>query len=163
MEVFYDDVKWYGKDKNHLYVNNLQIDYINYGTVIMDIETNVFAKQVLDYLNEKKVDIQVLDLNNQPVQHEDTNDDMISKAVTDAVQNYLDSVAKEKRYNDSFALVSYANSTNTTFATEAKKFIAYRDECWKICFDTLSKYEKREIPLPTPDDVIKQFPKINWD
>lgn len=163
MEVLYDDVKWYGKDKTHLYVSNLQIDYVNYGTVIMDIETNVFAKQVLDYLNANKVDIEILDLGNQGISHEDTNDDMISKSVTDAVQAYLDSVAREKKYDDSFSLVSYANSTIPTFAAEAKKFIEHRDICWKICFDTLAKYEKREIPLPTPDNVIKQFPKMVWD
>lgn len=82
MEVFYSNVSWYGKDKTHLYASDLQIDYIRYGNVIMDIETNVFAKKLLDYLNTNKIDIPVVDIMDQKIS-ENTNDDMVSKAVTD--------------------------------------------------------------------------------
>lgn len=162
MEVFYSNVSWYGKDKTHLYASDLQIDYIRYGNVIMDVETNVFAKKLLDYLNTNKIDIPVVDIMDQRIS-ENTNDDMVSKAVTDQVQMYLDSVAREKRYDNALTLATYATSTNPTFAAEAKKFIEYRDTCWGICYDTLAKYAKREIPMPTPDEVLKSFPKIQWE
>lgn len=163
MEVFYSNVNWYGKDKTHLYASDLQIDYIDYGNVIMNIEDNVFAKKLLDYLNQNNIDIPVLELNGQPVLNETSNDEMVSRAVTDAVQTYLDSVAKEKRYDNALTLATYATSSNPTFASEAKKFIEYRDVCWSTCYDILAKYEKREVPMPTPDEVIKQFPKIQWE
>lgn len=44
-----------------------------------------------------------------------------------AIQNVVDETAREVRFRDGVHLASYAASTNSTWAAQAKVFIAWRD------------------------------------
>ena len=80
-----------------------------------------------------------------------------------AVQNLLDSKAREKLYDDAFAICSYANSTDETFHLEANQFIAWRDQCWRKCYEILGLFQNGDIPMPTVGEVLRQLPTLDWE
>lgn len=79
-----------------------------------------------------------------------------------AVQNLLDSKAKEKLYDNGFAIASYATSTVEKFRNEASSFIAWRDACWTKCYEILALFQNGEIPMPTVEEVMLQLPTLEW-
>ena len=79
-----------------------------------------------------------------------------------AVQNLLDGKAKEKMYDNGFAIASYAASTNETFRDEAQRFIAWRDGVWSKCYEILADFETGEIEMPSVDYVMERLPTLDW-
>ena len=76
------------------------------------------------------------------------------KDIQTAVQAVLDGKAKEKNYDNGFALAGYALSTNDTFRREAGKFIAWRDAVWARCYQILDAYKAGEIEMPSVENVL---------
>lgn len=85
------------------------------------------------------------------------------KDIQTAVQAVLDGKAKEKNYDNGFALASYALSTNDAFRSEAGKFIAWRDAVWAKCYQILDAYKAGEIEMPSVENVIAVLPELEWD
>ena len=85
------------------------------------------------------------------------------KDIQTAVQAVLDGKAKEKNYDNGFAVASYALSTNDTFRSEAGKFIAWRDAVWAKCYQILDAYKAGEIEMPSVENVIAVLPELEWN
>ena len=85
------------------------------------------------------------------------------KDIQTAVQAVLDGKAKEKNYDNGFALAGYALSTNDTFRSEAGKFIAWRDAVWARCYQILDAYKAGEIEMPSVENVLAVLPELEWD
>ena len=85
------------------------------------------------------------------------------KDIQNAVQNLLDSKAREKNYDNGFAIASYALSTNDIFRSEAGRFIAWRDAVWSKCYQILDAYKAGEIEMPSVENVIAVLPELEWD
>ena len=85
------------------------------------------------------------------------------KDIQTAVQAVLDGKAKEKNYDNGFALAGYALSTNDTFRREAGKFIAWRDAVWARCYQILDAYKAGEIEMPSVENVLAVLPELEWD
>ena len=85
------------------------------------------------------------------------------KDIQNAVQAVLDGKAKEKNYDNGFAVASYALSTNDTFRSEAGKFIAWRDAVWAKCYQILDAYKAGEIEMPSVENVLAVLPELEWD
>lgn len=85
------------------------------------------------------------------------------KDIQTAVQSVLDGKAKEKNYDNGFAVASYALSTNDTFRSDAAKFIAWRDAVWAKCYQILDAYKAGEIEMPSVENVIAVLPELEWD
>ena len=85
------------------------------------------------------------------------------KDIQTAVQAVLDGKAKEKNYDNGFALAGYALSTNDTFRSEAARFIAWRDAVWGKCYQILDAYKAGEIEMPSVENVIAVLPELDWD
>ena len=83
--------------------------------------------------------------------------------IQSAVQNLLDSKAREKNYDNGFAIASYANSTDAIFHDEANRFIAWRDACWRECYNILAQFQSGEIEMPTVEYVLERLPSLNWN
>lgn len=84
------------------------------------------------------------------------------KEIQDAVQNLLDTKAQEKAYDNGFALASYATSTDDTFRTEAQTFVAWRDRCWRKCYEILDQFKSGEIEMPSVEYVMSELPVLEW-
>lgn len=85
------------------------------------------------------------------------------KEIQDAVQKLLNSKAQEKLYDDAFAICSYANSTDEIFHSEANQFIAWRDHCWRKCYEILALFQSGEIEMPSVEYVMERLPVLNWE
>lgn len=97
---------------------------------------------------------------------EQIQQELVNRRITEiqiAVQNLLDSKAREKLYDDAFAICSYANSTDETFHSEANQFIAWRDQCWRKCYEILGLFQNGDIPMPTVGEVLRQLPTLDWE
>lgn len=87
----------------------------------------------------------------------------LKKMFTDAIQNYLDTTAQERRYDNIFTAISYVNSTDEIFAREARACLEWRDKVWRTCYNILDEVEAGLRPIPTIEELIEELPKINWD
>ena len=119
-------------------------------------------------------DVQVSDINHGyypkelcPMKTEEEKQKEIAeqrfKDIQTAVQAVLDGKAKEKNYDNGFALAGYALSTNDTFRREAGKFIAWRDAVWARCYQILDAYKAGEIEMPSVENVLAVLPELEWD
>ena len=119
-------------------------------------------------------DVQVSDINHGyypkelcPMKTEEEKQKEIAeqrfKDIQTAVQAVLDGKAKEKNYDNGFAVASYALSTNDTFRSEAGKFIAWRDAVWAKCYQILDAYKAGEIEMPSVENVLAVLPELEWD
>lgn len=87
----------------------------------------------------------------------------LKKMFTDAIQNYLDTTAQERRYDNIFTAISYVNSTDEIFAREARACLEWRDKVWRTCYNILDEVEAGLRPIPTIEELIEELPKMNWD
>lgn len=85
------------------------------------------------------------------------------KEIQNAVQVLLDSKAQERNYDNGFAIASYANSTDTIFRIEANAFIAWRDRCWRTCYEILADFQQGNIEMPTVAYVLNALPTLDWE
>ena len=84
------------------------------------------------------------------------------KDYEDAVQNYLDSTAQSRGYDNTYTCLSYLESTNPTWKTEAEIFNTWRDSVWTTCHQILNQWQQGQILQPTIQDVLNQLPTITW-
>ena len=162
MIVMYNKIAWYGKNLDRLFIINLTIDNINYGNVIVNPEENIFGKMVLEYCKENNIEITEKVATQDESYYADLEDDMIKRAITNAVQNQLDSLAKQRNYDSVESCITYYNSSDSVFANEAKAMLDYRDKCWRTCYNLLDQYTSGEIVRPTPVDVLNALPVLEW-
>ena len=97
---------------------------------------------------------------------EPTQEEIAKSRITEiqsAVQNLLDSKAQEKNYDNGFAIASYANSTDTIFHEEATRFIVWRDQCWRECYNILAQFQNGEIEMPTVEYILERLPVLEWE
>lgn len=160
MTITYDDLHWVNNDLDLFHAINLQIDEENYGEQIIGIKTDI-GQQLLKYINDNNIVLPIESMNLSEDASLLTDDDVL-KQIQDAVQNLLDAKAREKLYDDGFAIASYANSTVENFRNEARAFITWRDACWDKCYEILAQYQSGEIERPTVDDVLQQLPTLEW-
>ena len=86
----------------------------------------------------------------------------IQKKYQDAVQKHLDKTAQSKGYDSIYTCLSYLNSTDVKWKSQAEIFNAWRDQVWSKCHELLNKFKNGEIEQPTITEVINALPKINW-
>ena len=81
---------------------------------------------------------------------------------TNAVQEHLDSVAKDRNYDGILSLCTYATSSNTTFAAEGQAGVAWRDSVWTDCYTILANVESGVRTQPTVEELVAELPTIVW-
>ena len=77
-----------------------------------------------------------------------------------AVQQHLDSTAQSKGYDSAHACISYINSSNATWQSEAHAMNVWRDAVWGFC-QTLETSGTAES-LPTKEQLIGALPIAPW-
>ena len=79
-----------------------------------------------------------------------------------AIQAYIDGVARARNYADGVALASYTVSTIPAWAAEAQVFAAWRDAVWAYAYGELAKVIDGERAQPTIDVLIAELPAMVW-
>ena len=77
------------------------------------------------------------------------------------VQNSIDTTAQSRQYKDGVYCASYGQSTNPTWAAEAKAFIAWRDLMYAYALQVFSQIQGGQ-PAPTQDGFVAGFPVMVW-
>lgn len=75
------------------------------------------------------------------------------------VQKHLDSVARQRGYDNVLTACSYAGAPNP-FQAESLQFVSWRGEVWKAAFDMFNEVAAGEIPLPTKEQAIANLPEF---
>lgn len=79
-----------------------------------------------------------------------------------AVQEHIDDTARSRQYADGYAIASYVTSGNASWAAEAQAFVAWRDDVWTACYQTLASVQQGQQPPPTIAELIASLPAIQW-
>jgi hypothetical protein len=79
-----------------------------------------------------------------------------------AIQNLVDSTAREKQFRDGVTLASYTASTKPKWAAEAQAFVAWRDDVWFYAYGELAKVQAGERPQPTVEQFLTEIAPIAW-
>lgn len=79
-----------------------------------------------------------------------------------AIQNLVDSTAREKQFRDGVTLASYIGSTIPKWAAEAQAFVAWRDNVWFYAYGELAKVQAGQRQQPTVEQFIAEIAPIAW-
>lgn len=79
-----------------------------------------------------------------------------------AIQNLVDSTARERQFRDGVTLASYIGSTKPKWAAEAQAFVAWRDNVWSYAYGELAKVQAGQRPQPTVEQFLAEIAPIAW-
>lgn len=79
-----------------------------------------------------------------------------------AIQELVDSTARERQFRDGVTLASYTASTKPKWAAEAQAFVAWRDNVWFYAYGELAKVQAGQRSQPTVDQFIGEIAPIAW-
>lgn len=88
--------------------------------------------------------------------------DEVLEEYRQALQGHVNSVAREKDYENALSCASYVVSTNEVWKAEAEAFIAWRDSVWLYVLGELPKFENGDRPLIPVDEFILELPVLMW-
>lgn len=80
-----------------------------------------------------------------------------------ATQYGLDNFAQSGGYDSVLSCVSYANSTNAKFKSDALKMIALRDATWLKSVEIMNKVQAGDKPIPSLTEYKSLLPVLSWD
>jgi hypothetical protein len=80
----------------------------------------------------------------------------------DAIQNLVDSTARERQFRDGVTLASYIGSTIPKWAAEAMAFVAWRDNVWRYSYGELAKVQAGQREQPTVERFLTEIAPIAW-
>lgn len=79
-----------------------------------------------------------------------------------AIQTLIDTTAQSRQYTDGVSLASYKDSTIPVWASEAKIFIAWRDQVWSYANDQMSLVQSKQRATPSVAQLLSELPVIAW-
>ncbi|MCW8279849.1 hypothetical protein K7A42_03035 [Agrobacterium sp. InxBP2] len=79
-----------------------------------------------------------------------------------AIQNLVDSTARERQFRDGVTLASYIGSTKPRWAAEAQAFVAWRDNVWFYAYGELAKVKAGQREQPTVEQFLAEIAPIAW-
>ncbi len=79
-----------------------------------------------------------------------------------AVQQYIDGKAQAKGYDSAASCISYLNSTNATWKSDATAMNTWRDAVWGFCFTNEASVKAGTTPMPTAAELMAALPSAPW-
>ncbi len=79
-----------------------------------------------------------------------------------AIQELVDSTARDRQFRDGVTLASYTASTKQKWAAEAQAFVAWRDNVWFYAYGQLAKVQAGQRPQPTVEQFLTEIAPIAW-
>ena len=78
-----------------------------------------------------------------------------------ALTNYLDAVARSRRYQDRISCAVRAAYPGP-FQAEGTAFAIWMDSCNQQAYQILEAYQQGQIPEPSIEEFIEMFPLMVW-
>lgn len=86
----------------------------------------------------------------------------IQNELTAAVQEFMDKTAQTRGYDGIMSACSYVESTDEVFKAEGEACVAWRDACWRYCYDVLALVKTGQRDIPTAEELIAELPALEW-
>lgn len=85
----------------------------------------------------------------------------LQKNLTEALNKHLDSVAKQRRYDDRYTC-SLRAGFDGPFKAEGLAFAAWMDACNIKAYAILAECIAGQRPIPTEEELVAEMPLIEW-
>ena len=158
MNITYNNVFYFGKDKKNLHFINLVIDNKSYGDLVIAINTDLGA-QLNNFCLEKEQVIEVEYIGSDfDILELSTND--IAQSVKESVYNFFDTTAKIKGFINSNDCVFVLSSSDKLKAENAKIFLEWRNKNLSVLDELITNIDK--IDKFSIDYVLEHFTPIEW-
>lgn len=82
--------------------------------------------------------------------------------ITSAVQDTLDTKAKERNYDGILSACTYATSSNIKFKAEGQACVDWRDSVWATCYEIMGEVQAGMRQLPSVEQVLSELPQLVW-
>ena len=164
MIVTASNISYVGKNKKAIIVSNLTVDGYQFGTRCMDIETNIFAKMVLEYAKANNIEIKdeypdIIGVGQFADQRE-----MQLEQFKSIIETYIRTKPQERGYDDASTLVSYMFSSKEKYKKEATNYIEWRDHAYDEFHAVINEFNGNdEYSLPTIAEMVERIGPIDWD
>lgn len=164
MIITTSDISYVGENKKALMVTNLTVDGYSFGTRCMDIETNIFAKMVIEYAKNNNITIKedypdIYDVNMFSDQR-----GMQLEQFKDIIETYIRAKPQERGYDDPSTICSYMLSTKEKYKKEATNYIEWRDHAYDEFHAVINEFnDNGEYSLPTIAEMVERIGPIDWD
>lgn len=87
----------------------------------------------------------------------------LKNQIIDSAQFRLDSFVQEKGYDNILSAITYSNSTNPMFASDAAIALKARDDTWTKLVEVLSQYEAGTLSSLDIENIMSQLPILSWN
>lgn len=88
----------------------------------------------------------------------------IQKKLTDAVQNYMDEVAKQKNYDNILSACSYVDTGDSEFDNDGILARKWRSAVWRTYYTVLADVLSGERGIPNENELRNVIlPRLNWN
>jgi uncharacterized protein (UPF0297 family) len=86
----------------------------------------------------------------------------ISPILIEEVKTNLDTFAQQKGYDNILSVVSYINSSNTTYKNDANTAIHLRDETWTTLNEIINQIKANTIQVTSYSQIANSLPSLVW-
>lgn len=93
----------------------------------------------------------------------DMSPGMLLAAYETAIDARLDQFAQTRGYRDGDRLACFRNSSNTTWAAEADRFIELRDLTWTKFISISDDVTSGKREVPSLDGLFNELPALTWN
>jgi len=87
--------------------------------------------------------------------------EQLLKAIEQAIEKHMDTVAQSKRYDNRDSCRLYAGYVNP-FQTEAIAFGQWVSDCWVASNEAQALIMQGLMQIPTPEEAVASLPKHPW-
>lgn len=168
MIVTVSEIHYIGKNRKAIEVKNLVVDGHAFGNRVLDIESNLFAKLVIDYA--RKNNIEITESKEYPsdtvfaISVFSNQREMELEKFSDIMESKIRITPQERGYDSPETLVSYMFSSNEQYKKEAKNFIEWRDQAYDKIFEVIDKFKTDDTyNLPDIGEVFEAIGPVYWD
>lgn len=85
---------------------------------------------------------------------------MLLRQMTEVVQHYMDSVARQRNYDGIHSAALRAALPKSPFHAEGVAYGEWMDACWSYCYQVQAAVEAGTREQPTTDQLIAELPEL---
>ena len=79
-----------------------------------------------------------------------------------AIERLLAIVASERGYKSEASILSYRDSSNAAWSTEAQAYALWRDGVWAAAYAVLADIQSKRTAAPSPTELLSTLPAMSW-
>lgn len=98
-------------------------------------------------------------VNNEIVNDTEAEQEIIIKMYEKAIDNHLNLIARQYRYDSIHTACSYASVENP-FQAESQMFVKWRGNVWAHCYQVMNDVKSGARQIPSLEELIAELPTL---